>query len=464
MSKEEHDMYSESRGYGKRVRNDYMNGKFITALEYYNFLNKNPIKEIKIKKRSCVRFNSLLRRMERRGKPRKYFTIKYVEHNNNYREYEWEKYRQHKYFNTKPLSYETIFPFDFSMRSSDEFILKCENEQLQPIEERELRYKKDEKTISDDEWKRKHQLRRCPMNQPIFNSMECTAENSSDDEVVLEEINGITGIVKENNEYPFVSTENDMLSNEKGHENVELTTGGVLSNQQGMEEEYEKTEEIDPMEKNRIKTINDNDFDDICKDIRGLTTTLSFDYDKETYLYINVHKRCLERNSISAVTFFVLRFIKYVNIECDLFATIIEAYGMTHDDHLKGLIQRLELEDYNECSIQTMVINKVITEKEALCDQKLKCRNIECEHCSVNTLICQDIIKGYYDCCYIYCTNVFQGVVFSNRVKMIVVDEKYNGPKELLSIVHKRYNKGKVNEYYTYYATSELINKKLNKE
>ena len=102
--------------------------------------------------------------------------------------------------------------------------------------------------------------------------------------------------------------------------------------------------------------------------------------------------------------------------------------------------------------------------KVALCDQKLKCRNIECEHCSVNTLICQDIIKGYYDCCYIYCTNVFQGVVFSNRVKMIVVDEKYNGPKELLSIVHKRYNKGKVNEYYTYYATSELINKKLNKE
>ena len=466
MNNENHDKYFESRGYAKRIKKDYENGEFITALEYNSFINRSiPIKEeLGIKKRYSVVYNPRLKRIGRRIIPKGYFIVNSKEYKKKFQEYEWEKYMQKKYYKTKPISYEKIFPIDFSIKFGEKYISVPKDEYKINLDDGILRYKKEEKKISNDQWKKKYQLKRCPMHQPIFNSKYCSEENSSDDEVFIKELKDIQMNDEEFNKYQIINKINEILiNNEKV--NVENDTNGFLSNQEIMEEEdYEKTEEVDPMEKNRIKIIDDIEFNYICKDIRGLTTKLSFEHNDETYLYINIHKICLERNSISTITFFILRFIKYVNIECDLFATIIEAYGMKHDNHLKGLIQKLELKDYNEYNIETMVINRVITENETLCDQKLKCRNIECEHCSLNTLICQNIIKGYYDCCYIYCTNVFEDVEFSDRVKIIVVDEEYNGPKKYLNKVYKRYNKGKVNEYYTYYVTPEWFNKEIEEE
>ena len=291
MNNESHNKYFESQGYSNRVKRDYKNGEFITALEYNSFVNRNiPTKDkLGIRKRYSVIYNPRLNRIGRRIIPKRYFLINSKEYKKKFQEYEWEKYMQKKYYKTKPISYEKIFPIDFSIKFSEKYLSVPKDEYKINLDDGILRYKKEEKKISNDQWKKKYQLKKCPMNQPIFNSKYCSEENSSDDEVFIKELKDIQMNDEEFNKYQVINKISEILiNNEKV--NVENDTNGFLSNQEIMEEEdYEKTEEVDPMEKNRIKTIDDIEFNYICKDIRGLTTTLSFEHNDETYLYINIH-------------------------------------------------------------------------------------------------------------------------------------------------------------------------------
>lgn len=458
IRREQESMYNESKGYAREVKVKYENGEFITALEYNSFVNRSiPItEELGIKKRYSVVYNPRLKRVQRRRSSRRFIVMHNKEYCKRFREYEWEKYRQKKYYKIKPISLDEINKKKYNAPNE---IFRILHENLDINFNRRYKEKpKQEKKMSNEEYMRTHQLVRCHL-QPINNSIHDSPENeSSDDEVILEEFD----LIQKNEQNKSMNEDVTVNVNENINENInQFLSNQILNDQQGIEEDpnYEKTEEVDPLEKKRISIINDNEFNILCKKFRGLTSTITFEYDDDKYLYIDIHEECIKRNGIEQINFMILEFIKYVNIECDIYSTIISAYGSKYNEYLHRILLRYKIEGYHEKNILDIINQGIISKEEMMNDQKMICKNIKCEYCSVHTLICDTILGGYYDCVQIECTNVTQNVQFSENLRIIIVDEEYNGPREFLEKVHKRYNKGKVNEYYTYYETSELINK-----
>lgn len=454
IRREQESIYNESKGYAREVKRKYENGEFITALEYNSFVNRSvPItEELGIKKRYSVVYNPRLKRVQRRRSSRRFIVMHNKEYCKRFREYEWEKYRQKRYYKIKPVSLDEINENEYNAPNE---VLRILHDNAETNFKRRYKEKpKPQKKMSNEEYMRTHRLVRCHL-QPINNSVHDSPENeSSDDEVILEEFD----LIQRNEQNK--NTNEDVIVNTNGNINGNLNenTNQFLSNQnlngqRGMEEDpnYEKTEEVDPLEKNRISVINDNEFNILCRKFRGLTSTITFEYNGDKYLYIDIHEKCIKRNGIEQVNFMILEFIKYVNIECDVYSTIISAYGSKHNEYLHEILLRFEIEGYHEKDIVDIINQGIISKEEMMNEQRMICKNIKCEYCSVHTLICDTILGGYYDCVQIECTSVTKNVQFSEHVRIIIVDEEYNGPREFLERVHKRHNKGEINEYYTKY-------------